>query len=75
MKRTIMPFARMAWNHLFTILHINYVLSCEAFFFRIIHTNYLLPVTLLQIAWRTATVTMETYVFPTGATSDKWAKI
>ena len=48
MKSTIRPMAQMAWTHLFTILHINDGLSRGAFF-RIIHTDYLLPVTLVRL--------------------------
>lgn len=44
---------------LFMILRINYGLSYGPFF-RIIHTDHLLPVTLLHIALKTATITMET---------------
>lgn len=65
MKRTIVPFAQMILNHLFMILHINYALLGGALF-RIICTNFLLQVTLLKIALETATVTMETEVFPKG---------
>lgn len=65
------PWAQMIWAHSFYIylkLHIKDGLSCGAFV-RSIHTDYFLPVTLLQTALETATIT---FVLPTGATCGAW---
>lgn len=49
---------QVTWNHLFMILHESYGLS-HGPLFRVIHTNYLLQVTLLKIALGIGTITTE----------------
>lgn len=67
MKRAIIPFVQIPWNRLFVIVHRNCHLPC-GILFRIVHTSYLPPATLLK----TATVAMETQVLAACA---KWPSI